>query len=89
MAMCVSHGQARRHARGLPRAPLNALAPGGAGRRAGGVSHGLLPHLQRARYRSPVSRHAYALHATDAGTDYAATDWLQRNANQPVRGFLI
>jgi phytanoyl-CoA hydroxylase len=52
------------------------------------VFHGLLPHYS-APNRSAVSRHAYTLHVTDAGTEYAATNWLQRNANQPVRGFLI
>ena len=52
------------------------------------VFHGLLPHYS-APNRSAVSRHAYTLHATDANTQYAATNWLQRGADDPVRGFLI
>ena len=48
--------------------------------------HGLLPHWS-APNRSPRSRHAYTLHATDAGAHYAAHNWLQRSAGNPVRGF--
>ncbi|GGB93348.1 phytanoyl-CoA dioxygenase family protein [Pseudoduganella buxea] len=49
--------------------------------------HGLLPHYS-APNRSPVSRHAYTLHATDAGTVYSPRNWIQRDASFPVRGFL-
>ena len=49
--------------------------------------HGLLPHYS-APNRSPVSRHAYTLHATDAGTAYSAGNWIQRDATLPVRGFV-
>jgi phytanoyl-CoA hydroxylase len=52
------------------------------------VFHGLLPHYS-APNRSPVSRHAYTLHVTDASAHYAASNWLQRSAEDPVRGFLI
>nr|WP_315480613.1 phytanoyl-CoA dioxygenase family protein [uncultured Rhodoferax sp.] len=52
------------------------------------VFHGLLPHYS-APNRSAVSRHAYTLHATDASTQYAATNWLQRGAADPVRGFVL
>ena len=49
--------------------------------------HGLLPHYS-APNRSAVSRHAYTLHATDARSVYAPTNWLQRrDATRPVRGF--
>ena len=49
--------------------------------------HGLLPHYS-APNRSPVSRHAYTLHATDGQTEYAAHNWIQRDAAFPVRGFV-
>lgn len=48
--------------------------------------HGLLPHYS-APNRSPVSRHAYTLHATDGATHYSARNWIQRDASFPVRGF--
>lgn len=50
------------------------------------VFHGLLPHYS-APNRSPRSRLAYTLHATDGRADYAATNWLQRSTSLPVRGF--
>jgi phytanoyl-CoA hydroxylase len=50
------------------------------------VFHGLLPHYS-APNRSPVSRHAYTLHATDARARYSARNWLQRGADLPLRGF--
>lgn len=49
--------------------------------------HGLLPHYS-APNRSPVSRHAYTLHATDGRTDYSPQNWIQRDAAFPVRGFI-
>ena len=48
--------------------------------------HGLLPHYSGPN-RSPGSRLAYTLHATDAGAAYSAQNWLQRTAALPVRGF--
>lgn len=48
--------------------------------------HGLLPHYS-APNRSPVSRHAYTLHATDGTTAYSPHNWIQRDASFPVRGF--
>ena len=49
--------------------------------------HGLLPHYS-APNRSPVSRHAYTLHATDGRTDYSPQNWIQRDVAFPVRGFI-
>jgi phytanoyl-CoA hydroxylase len=51
------------------------------------VFHGLLPHYS-APNRSALSRHAYTLHATDARCAYAPTNWIQRDAALPVRGFV-
>ena len=50
------------------------------------VLHGLLPHLSREN-RSPKSRQAYTLHVIDASAHYAASNWLQRSAEMPLRGF--
>ncbi len=49
--------------------------------------HGLLPHYS-APNRSPVSRHAYTLHATDGATEYSPNNWIQRDAAFPARGFI-
>lgn len=49
--------------------------------------HGKLPHYS-APNRSPVSRHAFTLHATDGRTAYSARNWIQRDASLPVRGFV-
>ena len=49
--------------------------------------HGLLPHYS-APNRSPVSRHAYTLHATDAAAAYSPQNWIQRDVAFPVRGFV-
>ncbi len=49
--------------------------------------HGLLPHYS-APNRSPVSRHAYTLHATDGNATYSPQNWIQRDAAFPARGFL-
>jgi phytanoyl-CoA hydroxylase len=48
--------------------------------------HGLLPH-RSAPNRSPRSRLAYTLHATDAGSIYASENWLQRPPEDPPPGF--
>ena len=50
------------------------------------VLHGLLPHLSREN-RSAKSRHAYTLHAIDARARYPESNWLQRPAEMPLRGF--
>ena len=50
------------------------------------VFHGLLPHYS-APNRSAASRLAYTLHATDARSEYAADNWLQR-PTLPLRGFV-
>jgi phytanoyl-CoA hydroxylase len=52
------------------------------------VFHGLLPHYS-APNRSAHSRHAYTLHVTDARSTYAASNWIQRDADFPVRGFVL
>jgi phytanoyl-CoA hydroxylase len=49
--------------------------------------HGLLPHYS-APNRSPKSRHAFTLHATDGATEYSKKNWIQRPDNFPVRGFI-
>ena len=51
------------------------------------VFHGLLPHYS-APNRSAHSRHAYTLHVTDGLSAYAPTNWIQRGADFPVRGFV-
>lgn len=51
------------------------------------IFHGLLPHYS-APNRSPVSRHAYTLHVTDARTAYSPHNWIQRDSRFPARGFL-
>ncbi len=51
------------------------------------VFGGLLPHCSAAN-RSPHSRLAYTLHATDASSAYSPLNWLQRSAAMPVRGFI-
>ena len=48
--------------------------------------HGLLPHYSGPN-RSPRSRLAYTLHATEADAAYSPQNWLQRSAALPVRGF--
>ncbi len=50
------------------------------------VLHPLLPHLSREN-RSAKSRHAYTLHVIDAAARYPETNWLQRAADVPARGF--
>src|SRR5437660_5584515 len=50
------------------------------------VLHGLLPHLSREN-RSAKSRHAYTLHVIEASALYPASNWLQRSAELPLRGF--
>lgn len=48
--------------------------------------HGLLPHLSYTN-RSPHSRHAYTLHVVDGTCHYPDSNWLQRAASWPARGF--
>lgn len=50
------------------------------------IFHGLLPHYS-APNTSPVSRHAFTLHATDGATAYSPRNWIQRGDALPVRGF--
>lgn len=49
--------------------------------------HGRFPHLSPPNH-SAKSRHAYALHMIDGAADYPAENWLQRNKDMPLRGFL-
>jgi phytanoyl-CoA hydroxylase len=50
------------------------------------VLHGLLPHLSREN-GSTKSRHAFTLHFIDASAHYPESNWLQRSAEMPLRGF--
>lgn len=50
------------------------------------VLHGMLPHLSGPN-RSAKSRHAYALHAIEAGAFYPSDNWLRRSPDLPARGF--
>ena len=49
--------------------------------------HALLPHYS-APNRSDRSRHAYTLHAVDANATYFPDNWLQRDGELPLRGFI-
>ena len=51
------------------------------------VFGGLLPHYS-APNRSPQSRLAYTLHVTDGRCAYAASNWLRRGPELPLRGFV-
>jgi phytanoyl-CoA hydroxylase len=51
------------------------------------VFHGQMPHYS-APNRSAVSRHAYTLHFVDGRVTYPASNWLQRDATFPARGFV-
>ena len=51
------------------------------------VFHGLLPHYSAPNV-SDKARHAYTLHITDGAIDYPSTNWIQRNPDFPVRGFV-
>lgn len=50
------------------------------------VLDSLLPHLSREN-TSARSRHAYTLHVIDASAHYPESNWLQRSAEMPLRGF--
>jgi len=50
------------------------------------IFHGRTPH-RSAQNRSGRSRHAYALHAIDRTCHYPDSNWLQRSASLPLRGF--
>ena len=50
------------------------------------ILDGLLPHKSLAN-RSAKSRHAYTLHVISADCHYPETNWLQRSAALPLRGF--
>ncbi len=51
------------------------------------VLHGRLPHYS-APNRSATSRHAYTLHVVDGRARYSPSNWLQRSAEFPARGFV-
>lgn len=51
------------------------------------VFHGLLPHGSAAN-RSAAPRMACTLHVTDGRARYAAENWLQGEAGDPIRGFV-
>ena len=50
------------------------------------IFHGRTPHMSPAN-RSSRSRHAYTLHVIDRVCHYPSENWLQRDANLPLRGF--
>ena len=50
------------------------------------IFHGRAPHLSDAN-RSSRSRHAYTFHVIDRGAHYPPDNWLQRDADLPLRGF--
>lgn len=50
------------------------------------ILHGKVPH-KSAPNRSPKSRHAYAVHMVDGQAAWSADNWLQRAANNPMKGF--
>lgn len=50
------------------------------------IFDGRAPHLSAAN-RSSRSRHAYTLHVIDRRCHYPASNWLQRSADLPLRGF--
>lgn len=50
------------------------------------VLHGQFPHLSGPN-NSSKSRHAYALHLIDGSCDYPSSNWLQRGADFPLKGF--
>jgi len=50
------------------------------------VFNGRAPHMSGPNLSS-VSRHAYTLHVIDKACHYPASNWLQRRADLPLRGF--
>ena len=50
------------------------------------IFDGRAPHLSGANL-SDKSRHAYTVHVIDKQSHYPAGNWLQRNADMPLRGF--
>jgi phytanoyl-CoA hydroxylase len=50
------------------------------------ILNGLLPHKSLAN-RSAKSRHAYSLHVINGNSRYPESNWLQRSAEMPLRGF--
>jgi phytanoyl-CoA hydroxylase len=50
------------------------------------ILNGLLPHMSLMN-KSPRSRHAYTLHVIEAASHYSPSNWLQRAAEMPLRGF--
>lgn len=51
------------------------------------VFDGRAPHMSLPN-TSEKSRHAYTLHVIDQACDYPASNWLQRSADLPLRGFI-
>jgi phytanoyl-CoA hydroxylase len=50
------------------------------------ILNGLLPHKSLAN-RSAKSRHAYSLHVINGNSRYPESNWLQRSAEIPLKGF--
>ena len=51
------------------------------------IFDGRAPHYSGPNL-SDKSRHAYTLHVIDQACHYPASNWLQRSADLPLRGFL-
>jgi len=51
------------------------------------VLHGLLPHMSKENV-SARSRNAYSLHIISGKHEYACDNWLRRQENMPLRGFV-
>ena len=49
--------------------------------------HGRLPHYS-CENKSNKSRHAYTIHVIDGSANYSKFNWLQRNKNLPLKGFI-
>ena len=50
--------------------------------------HGSLPHWSGPN-TSEKSRHAFTLHVIEGNAEYLPDNWLQRNADMPLRGFAL
>ncbi len=66
--------------------PENATVPAAVKAGSMVIFDGRAPHLSGANL-SDKSRHAYTLHVIDRNSHYPVENWLQRDANLPLRGF--
>ena len=66
--------------------PENATVPAAVKAGSMVIFDGRAPHLSGANL-SDKSRHAYTVHVIDRNSHYPVENWLQRDANIPLRGF--